>query len=82
MPWTMGPGSAPAVVAHRLLVSWLDRDADRFGAAMEDAEACYDDVLAEQYAIPYVAAERSYVDDVIEPADTRRVLVKGWSGRA
>jgi acetyl-CoA carboxylase carboxyltransferase component len=26
---------------------------------------------------PYVAAERGYVDDVIDPADTRDVLVRG-----
>ncbi len=31
----------------------------------------------EQYANPYVAAERGYVDDVIEPAATRSMLVKG-----
>ncbi|MFZ0172196.1 MAG: carboxyl transferase domain-containing protein, partial [Acidimicrobiales bacterium] len=27
-------------------------------------------------ANPYVAAERGYVDDVIDPADTRRVIVR------
>jgi methylmalonyl-CoA decarboxylase subunit alpha len=36
--------------------------------------------LAEEYADallnPYVAAERGLVDDVIDPADTRRVLIK------
>ncbi|MSW28138.1 MAG: hypothetical protein F2849_05415, partial [Actinobacteria bacterium] len=26
---------------------------------------------------PYNAAERGYVDDVIEPRETRRVLVRG-----
>src|SRR5438874_3914973 len=31
----------------------------------------------ERYANPYVAAERGYVDDVIDPADTRGVLIKG-----
>jgi acetyl-CoA carboxylase carboxyltransferase component len=29
----------------------------------------------ERYANPYIAAERGYVDDVIDPADTRRVLI-------
>jgi acetyl-CoA carboxylase carboxyltransferase component len=29
---------------------------------------------AERYANPYLAAERGYVDDVIDPADTRRLL--------
>ena len=28
----------------------------------------------ERYANPYIAAERGYVDDVIDPADTRRLL--------
>ena len=30
----------------------------------------------EKYANPYNAAERGYVDDVIDPAETRRVLVR------
>ena len=29
----------------------------------------------EKFANPYVAAERGYLDDVIEPSDTREVLV-------
>ena len=28
----------------------------------------------ERYATPYIAAERGFIDDVIDPADTRRVL--------
>jgi len=32
------------------------------------------DEYIERYATPYIAAERGYVDDVISPADTRRVL--------
>ncbi|HEX2273728.1 MAG TPA: carboxyl transferase domain-containing protein, partial [Acidimicrobiales bacterium] len=32
---------------------------------------------AERHANPYLAAERGYVDDVIEPAMTRPMLVKG-----
>ena len=30
----------------------------------------------ERYANPYIAAERGYVDDVIEPAETRPRLIK------
>jgi acetyl-CoA carboxylase carboxyltransferase component len=30
----------------------------------------------EQYASPYIAAERGFVDDVIDPAETRRVLCR------
>ena len=29
---------------------------------------------AERYSNPYIAAERGYVDDVIDPAETRKVL--------
>ena len=31
----------------------------------------------DKYANPYAAAERGYIDDVIDPADTRRKLVAG-----
>jgi acetyl-CoA carboxylase carboxyltransferase component len=31
---------------------------------------------AERFANPYGAAERGYVDDVVDPRDTRRVLVQ------
>ena len=30
----------------------------------------------EKFANPYLAAERGYIDDVIDPADTRKVLVR------
>jgi acetyl-CoA carboxylase carboxyltransferase component len=32
----------------------------------------------EQFNTPYLAAERGYVDDVIEPADTRRRLIQAF----
>ena len=35
------------------------------------------DDYTERYANPFVAAERGYVDDVIDPAETRKVLVQG-----
>ena len=34
------------------------------------------DEYVERYANPYVAAERGYIDDVIEPSQTRRELVR------
>jgi acetyl-CoA carboxylase carboxyltransferase component len=34
------------------------------------------DEYQERYANPYLAAERGFVDDVIDPADTRRVLAR------
>ena len=33
------------------------------------------DEFNERFASPFVAAERGYVDDVIEPRRTRRVLI-------
>ena len=35
------------------------------------------DEYTERYANPYIAAERGYIDDVIDPADTRIKLVAG-----
>src|SRR5690606_11581134 len=35
------------------------------------------DEYIERYANPYVAAERGYVDDVIEPQETRLKLIAG-----
>jgi len=46
----------------------------------EDTESLRRELVTkytEQYANPYVAAERGYVDDVIEPAATRSMLIKG-----
>ena len=34
------------------------------------------DEYEERFANPYQAAERGYVDDVIDPRDTRRMLVR------
>jgi acetyl-CoA carboxylase carboxyltransferase component len=33
----------------------------------------------ERFANPYIAAERGYVDDVIDPRETRRVLVRAFA---
>jgi propionyl-CoA carboxylase beta chain len=62
----MGPEGAVNIVFRKEL-----EDAD-------DAEARRQELIAdyrEQFANPYVAAERGYVDDVIEPRRTRPVLV-------
>ena len=36
------------------------------------------DDYTERFANPYAAAERGYVDDVIDPAETRRKVVAGF----
>jgi acetyl-CoA carboxylase carboxyltransferase component len=62
----MGPQGAVDIVHRRELAEAADRSARRDELVEE---------YTERYANPYIAAERGYVDDVIDPADTRRVLV-------
>jgi propionyl-CoA carboxylase beta chain len=62
----MGPEGAVNIVFRRELA-----DADDAGARREELIADY----RETFANPYVAAERGYIDDVIEPRRTRSVLI-------
>ena len=64
----MGPHGAVEILHHRELEQADDPETRR-------AELV--EKYAEQYANPYVAAERGYVDDVIEPAATRQTLIGG-----
>jgi acetyl-CoA carboxylase carboxyltransferase component len=63
----MGPQGAVEIVYRRELASAADPAARRAELVEE---------YTERYANPYVAAERGYVDDVISPADTRKILVR------
>ncbi len=63
----MGPQGAVEILYRRELAAAADPVARR---------AQLVDEYTERYANPYVAAERGYVDDVISPADTRRVLAR------
>jgi acetyl-CoA carboxylase carboxyltransferase component len=63
----MGPQGAVEILNRRDLAEASDPVARR-------AELV--DEYTERYANPYIAAERGYVDDVISPADTRKVLVQ------
>lgn len=63
----MGSQGAVEIVYRSELTNATDPDALR-------AELV--DEYTERYATPYIAAERGYVDDVIDPAETRRVLVR------
>ncbi|HWW43657.1 MAG TPA: carboxyl transferase domain-containing protein [Acidimicrobiia bacterium] len=47
---------------------------DRLGRRSRRPQAELIEEYTEAYANPYVAAERGYVDDVIDPAETRAVL--------
>jgi acetyl-CoA carboxylase carboxyltransferase component len=64
----MGPQGAVEILHRRDLQNVADPEARR-------AELV-DDYI-ERYANPYVAAERGYVDDVIDPSDTRAKLIAG-----
>jgi acetyl-CoA carboxylase carboxyltransferase component len=62
------PGAQPAVMGARGAVQILHRQAGE--AERQQLEAVY----AERFLAPWEAAERGYVDMVIDPADTRREL--------
>ena len=63
----MGPEGAVEIVHRREL------------AALEDPTSRRAELVAEyteRFTNPYVAAERGFIDDVIDPADTRKVLAR------
>ncbi|MFM7263193.1 MAG: acyl-CoA carboxylase subunit beta [Acidimicrobiales bacterium] len=64
----MGPQGAVEIVYRRELQQAADTVARRNELVTE---------YTEKYANPYAAAERGYVDDVIDPADTRKMVVAG-----
>lgn len=64
----MGPQGAVEIVYRRELQQAADPAARRAELVAE---------YTEKYANPYVAAERGFVDDVIDPAETRIKLVEG-----
>ena len=65
----MGPQGAVEILYRRELQTAADPVARR-------AELVDD--YTERFATPYAAAERGYVDDVIDPAETRRKVVAGF----
>ena len=64
----MGPEAAVNIVYRRELATAADPAGRRKELVAE---------YTTKFANPYVAAERGYVDDVIEPRETRRELVRG-----
>jgi acetyl-CoA carboxylase carboxyltransferase component len=64
----MGPQGAVEIVYRRELQQAADPVARRAELVSE---------YTEKYANPYNAAERGYVDDVIDPAETRQKIVQG-----
>jgi acetyl-CoA carboxylase carboxyltransferase component len=69
----MGPDAAVEIVHRRELMEAADPVARR-----AELVARY----SERFTNPYIAAERGYVDDVIDPAQTRRVLARALDALA
>jgi propionyl-CoA carboxylase beta chain len=63
----MGPEGAVNIVYRRELAAAADQD----GARRQKIEE-----FRERFANPFVAAERGYVDDVIEPRETRPRVIR------
>jgi acetyl-CoA carboxylase carboxyltransferase component len=63
----MGPQGAVNIIFRKEIETAPDAEARRAELIEE---------YTERFANPYIAAERGYVDDVIDPRDTRRVLVR------
>jgi acetyl-CoA carboxylase carboxyltransferase component len=63
----MGAEGAVNVIHRRAIATSDDADVKR-RQLIDDYE--------EKFSNPYVAAERGYVDDVIEPQETRKRLVQ------
>jgi propionyl-CoA carboxylase beta chain len=65
----MGPEGAVKIVYRR--------DLDKAGDGAEALRKQHVDTYREKFANPWVAAERGYVDEVIEPGRTRSKLIAG-----
>ena len=63
----MGPQGAVNIIFRKELDAAPDAEVKRTELIEE---------YTERFANPYIAAERGYVDDVIDPRDTRRVLIR------
>ncbi|MCH2616460.1 MAG: acyl-CoA carboxylase subunit beta [Acidimicrobiales bacterium] len=66
----MGPQGAVEILHRRELQSAADPEAKKTELV---------DDYTERFANPYIAAERGYIDDVIDPAETRRKVIAGFS---
>ncbi len=65
----MGPEGATDIVYRREIQAAADPDARRTELIEE---------YKERFANPWIAAERGYIDDVIDPAETRRKVIAGF----
>jgi acetyl-CoA carboxylase carboxyltransferase component len=63
----MGPEGAVNIVFRKELEQAEDKEARREGLVTE---------YEQKFANPYLAADRGYIDDVIDPAETRPRLIR------
>jgi acetyl-CoA carboxylase carboxyltransferase component len=63
----MGPEAAAKII-HRRALAEAENPDERLNELVQD--------YADRFANPFTAAERGYVDDVIEPENTRPVLIR------
>jgi acetyl-CoA carboxylase carboxyltransferase component len=70
------PSAEVAVMGPQGAVNIIFRKEIETAAEPEARRAELIEEYTERFANPYNAAERGYVDDVIDPRDTRRVLVR------
>jgi acetyl-CoA carboxylase carboxyltransferase component len=65
----MGPQGAVEILNRREITAADDPVAKKAELVEE---------YTEKFANPYLAAERGYIDDVIDPAETRRKVIAGF----
>jgi acetyl-CoA/propionyl-CoA carboxylase carboxyl transferase subunit len=70
------PGAETAVLGPRGAVNILYSDELKAADDPETTRQALMDEYREEFANPYSAAKRGYVDDVIEPAETRARLIR------
>ena len=70
------PSAEVAVMGPQGAVNIIFRKEIETAAEPETRRAELIEEYTERFANPYIAAERGYVDDVIDPRDTRRVLAR------
>lgn len=71
----MGASAAVGLLHRRALAQAPDEERD---ALREELEAAY----TEEHLSPRIAAQRGFIDEVIDPVTTRRVLVQAFSALA
>ncbi|MCH8031472.1 MAG: methylmalonyl-CoA carboxyltransferase, partial [Bacteroidetes bacterium] len=64
----MGPKGAVEIIYKRQIAEADDPEAAKQG---------FIEQYRERFANPYIAAELGYIDNVIKPSETRRVLIRG-----